>query len=90
MEIEFDAAKNQANIIKHGIGLHLAEDFEWDSAIIHPDERKNYGESRFIALGFISSRLHVVIFTTRNKNLRIISLRKANERERKEYEKETL
>jgi uncharacterized DUF497 family protein len=47
----------------------------------------SYGEKRFVATGFIGDRLHVMAFTVRSEVIRIISLRKANERERKEYEK---
>lgn len=53
--------------------------------MIVEDRRKQYGERRFRALGPIGDRLHVVVFTARGANLRIISLRKANAREVETY-----
>jgi uncharacterized DUF497 family protein len=51
-----------------------------------PDNRRSYGEERYIAATPIGARLHVVVFTIRSGTLRIISLRKANRREIKRYE----
>jgi uncharacterized DUF497 family protein len=74
VRIEFDNAKNIANIAKHGVDIGAA-DFT----------RRNYGEDRVIALGFIARRLHVLVFTMRSQTLRVISLRKANYKERNAY-----
>jgi uncharacterized DUF497 family protein len=86
MKIEFDPAKNAKNIQERGISFDLATDFDLASAKIWPDTRKDYGEARFIALGFISERLFSMVFTVRDDVLRVISLRKANKREVKRYE----
>ena len=86
MRYEWDEGKRQANIIKHGVDFTEIERFEWDSAIVELDIRRNYDEPRFIAVGNIGSRLHVVVFTMRAETTRIIGLRKANEREVKKYE----
>jgi uncharacterized DUF497 family protein len=85
--IEFNHNKELINLAKHGISLTRAEEFDWDSAIIRKDNRMDYGEPRYRALGFIGERLHALIFTHRSGNLRIISLRKANDREKKIHEK---
>jgi len=85
MQYEFDEAKNQINIEKHGINFDLIEYFNWSSAIYLEDTRFNYGEQRFKAIGYIEFRLYVVIFVDRNNKRRIISLRKANKREEKAY-----
>lgn len=90
MLIRFDPAKDAANLVKHGISLGEAEDFEWDTARYEEDNRRDYGERRLIGTGYIGVRLHVVIFTERDDVIRIISLRKANARERKKYEKEAI
>ena len=87
VRFEFDKVKNQANIDKHGIPLSLASEFDFYTAVIEKDVRKDYGELRFSALGFIKDRLHLIIFTPRRDNVRVISLRKANPRERKKYAK---
>jgi uncharacterized DUF497 family protein len=63
----------------HGVDFSAVESFEWESAGIRQDIRKDYGETRYAALGPIEGRLHCVYFTVRGNNLHIISLRKANE-----------
>jgi len=87
MIYEWGEAKRQANIISHGVDFATAVDFDWSTALETRDDRNNYGEERFIVLGAINSRLHVMIYTMRDDNIRIISLRKANQREVKYYEK---
>ena len=86
MKYEWDGEKNAANEAKHGIGFEEAATFEWDTAFVTRDLRADYGEPRFAALGFIEARLFVMIFTKRGDAVRIISLRKANARERSFYE----
>ena len=86
MLIEFDPAKDALNCRKHGLSLQAAEAFLWGTAFYQPDTRKDYGEPRFYALGFINQRLHALIFTPRGDIPRIISLRKANKREVAFYE----
>ena len=85
MKITFDPAKDTANIAKHGVSLSLAADLEWDSAMIWPDARRDYGEARRIGLALTGTRLYSVIFTDRGNARRVISLRKANEREVRRY-----
>lgn len=85
MKIEWDKSKNQANIIKHGVSFESIVGFEWDVAIFQEDTRKNYGEKRQASQSFIDGRLHVLIFTMRGDVMRIISLRKANKREMRDY-----
>ena len=87
MQYEWDERKNAANKEKHGVDFTLAEEFCWDTALETIDDRADYGETRWIALGLIGDRVHVMIYTFRNDNIRIISLRKANRREVDYYEK---
>jgi uncharacterized DUF497 family protein len=63
--ISLDAAKNERNIATRGISFELAAGFEWDSALIIEDTRKEYGERRYQALSLIHARLHVMVFTPR-------------------------
>ena len=86
MRYDWDEGKRAANIIKHGLDFTIAEGFQWYSAMIKPDNRSDYGEHRFTAIGFIDDRLHVLVFTLRTDMIRIIGLRKANPREVKQYE----
>jgi uncharacterized DUF497 family protein len=86
MYYEWDENKRIANLAKHGVDFASAEKFEWDTAIETIDDRFDYGEERWVALGFIGNKLHVLIYSYRADIIRIISLRKANKREREYYE----
>jgi hypothetical protein len=89
MKYEWDEDKRIANYIKHNVDFLDAERFEWASAIETIDDRAEYGEERWIALGYIDNRLHVLIYALRGDSIRLIGLRRANSRERKYYEKKT-
>jgi len=86
VNISFDSAKSEKNVLARGIPFELAAEFAWDSALIVDDLRKDYGERRFQALGLIGDRLHMMVFTPRANKAHVISLRKANKREVKRYE----
>jgi uncharacterized DUF497 family protein len=77
---DWDETKRAKNLANHGVDFALIEAFDWDQAIIEKDERRNYPEERYRALGYIGNRLPAV-FTIRKGNIRLISLRKANKRE---------
>jgi uncharacterized DUF497 family protein len=77
MKIEFDPVKNEKNIRERGINFELAADFDLTTAKIWPDTRKDYGEARYIALGYISGRLYSLVFSLRDDVLRVISLKKS-------------
>ncbi|MCU7836053.1 MAG: BrnT family toxin [gamma proteobacterium symbiont of Taylorina sp.] len=86
MEITYDIQKDQINIAKHqGISLSEAQNIEWDTLYAVEDQRFNYGEIRMLGYAFMSDRLYCVVFTDRGNQRRIISLRKANNREKKAY-----
>ena len=85
----FDPAKDTANQAKHVVSLLDAASFEWDTAVVWPDQRHDYDEQRMVALGYIGLRVMAVVFVDRPPGQlterRIISLRKANSREVKRY-----
>lgn len=85
VRITFDPAKDALNRQKHGVSLGEAAEFEWATAVIWPDIRRDYGEMRMIGIGYIGQRLYVVAFVERDDSYRLISLRKANLREVKRY-----
>lgn len=87
MKVEFDPAKDVRNIAKHGLSLRAAEDFDWDTAFEREDDRFDYGEVRFVALGMIAGRLHVLAFTegSHDDAVRAISLRPAEKHEARFY-----
>lgn len=87
MQIEFDAAKDAANLAKHGLSLAAASGLDWQTAQIWEDARTSYGEARQSALVLLAGRVYFVAFVDRANVRRIISLRKANNREVNDYAK---
>ncbi len=75
--------------MKHSISLAAAADMNLDKAIVIEDRRFDYGETRLLAYAPIGGRLHVLWFTMRGAVMRVIGLRRANERERRPYERST-
>ena len=89
-EISFDPAKNEANMRERGLPFSLVKDeFDWGTALIGEDTRKDYGERRYEALGYVGQRLHVVVYARVANSVRVISFRKANRRETRKYGKAT-
>lgn len=86
MHIEFDPAKSECNVRERGLGFERAADFEFSTAVVWQDTRKPYPEVRYVALGLLDARLHVLCFTPVAGGIRVISFRKANSREVKNYE----
>ena len=72
--------KRNANVKTHGVDFIAAAAFEWQSAVVEVDDRDDYCELRERALGFVGMRLHMLVFTRRGDNIRIISLRKAEKK----------
>lgn len=87
MDVEFDPAKDRANFAKHGVPLTDAERFDWNSALEREDDRFDYGETRFVGLGLIGERLHVLVFAqgSHDDAIRAISLRRAEKHEARHY-----
>ena len=90
MNIEFDDSKSRRNARERGLPFDRAAEFDWETAIYEEDTRRDYGERRVVAIGFLEGRLHVLCFTPIEGGARIISFRKANRREVKAYEQETV
>jgi len=86
VKIDFDPAKNEKNIRERGLSFERAGDFDFVTAVVRKDVRKAYPEPRFVALGFLDARLHVLCFTPIAGGIRVISFRKANRREEKIHE----
>lgn len=86
MEYEFDPVKDARNIAERGLSLISAPLVFADLVAIMDDDRRDYGERRQVAFGRIDGRLFVCVFTDRRDVRRIISLRKANSRERQVYD----
>jgi uncharacterized DUF497 family protein len=86
VEISFDPLKNARNIELRGLTFERAGAFEFATAWIIVDDRKDYGEIRYRAIGFLEERLHALVFTETQGGIRVISFRKANQREERLYE----
>jgi uncharacterized DUF497 family protein len=85
MEITFDPLKDIINVQKHGVSLDKARELDWSEVMAMPDARKDYGELREIGYAPIGDRLFCVVFTQRGDTMHVISLRKANHREVRDY-----
>src|SRR5260370_37037281 len=81
---QWDKAKNAANIAKHGIDFEDAIRIFDGPVLEKADARKDYGEIRIIAFGVAHQRELAVVYTLRGQRRRIISARRAQQRERKE------
>lgn len=83
---EWDEQKSQLNLLKHGLSFHDAWAVFAGPCLTFEDERFDYEEPRFITLGQLEGRVVVIAHTPRGAKTRIISMRKANSRERRHYE----
>ena len=81
MLIEFDTAKRSATLDERGLDMARADEIFVGAHMTVQDARKDYGEIRNITIGFLDSRMVVMVWTQRGEVVRIISLRKANDRE---------
>ena len=85
MEIPFDPTKNERNIRERGLSFERAAEFDFDGAVYSIDARRDYGERRIIAFGYLDRRLHSLCFVDTETGIRVISFRRANWREARQY-----
>ncbi len=87
MDFEWDADKAVQNLRKHGVQFSVAARAFFDPCRIEVyDRREDYGEDRWAIIGYAEPALLYVVYTIRTgETIRIISARKANEQERKQY-----
>ncbi|HEX5455733.1 MAG TPA: BrnT family toxin [Stellaceae bacterium] len=86
MEIEIDPAKDAVNIDLHGISLGAATVLLAGFTVERVDDRRDYRETRIIAIGEIEGREFVCVYTRRGDAYRVISLRRAKRKERDVYQ----
>jgi uncharacterized protein len=87
VEFEWDEAKRIGNLRKHGVDFVHVSDFDWETAVRIEDDRRHYGEERWLALGKVGERLHTLVYTIRSGRTRVISLRRSKRQEVAVYEK---
>jgi len=79
---------SERNAAERGLPFDRAAEFDFETALIGEDDRRDYGETRWVAFGMIGDRLHALCFMPTIDGIRVISLRKANAKEVRRYEKE--
>lgn len=90
MNFEWDEVKSNLCFEDRGFDFaYVAHAFLDPNRVIRADQRQEYGEERLQMLGHVQERLFHVVFTMRGVAIRIISARKANLREMKDYENST-
>ena len=91
LSFEWDDCKAKSNLAKHGVSFEEASTVFGDPlSLTIPDPAHSQAEDRWIVLGQShQQKLLVVVHTERGDNIRIISARRANRRERKSYEEVT-
>lgn len=87
MKIEYDQNKRDRTLLERGLDFARAGEVFAGLHFTSEDNRQDYGETRQITVGKLDSRLVVMVWTQRDKARRIVSMRKANEREIKRFEK---
>jgi len=90
LEFEWDEAKARINLEKHRVSSLTASAIFLNARLERIDDRKEYGELRWIALERVDADVYRVVFTWRDENLiRLISAQKASKDEREIYYRET-
>jgi uncharacterized DUF497 family protein len=82
---EWDEAKREANLRKHGIDFIGIETLFEGPTVTFEDDRRDYGEQRFVTIGFLDGRVVAVAHTESAELIRIISARKAAHHEQQRY-----
>ena len=87
MEFEFDPAKDEANRFKHGLPLSFGKLVFGDPThTVIPSFRRTDGEDRYKAVGRVNGKLYKVVYVVRGENTRLISVRRSNVSEQRDYD----
>jgi len=81
VDIEFDPAKDVANVAKHGLSLADAAEFDLSTAVVLVDDRFDYRETRYRAFGLVGGEARCLVFAVRGATIRAISYRRAHRKE---------
>ena len=85
MEIEWDNNKAASNLIKHKINFEDAKNIFLDPNRLEREDKRDYDETRIQVIGIVNQVVLFVVYTKRNGKNRIISARRANKNERRQY-----
>jgi uncharacterized protein len=87
MELTYDPDKRAKTLAERGLDFDDAVQV-FDGPVFElEDDRQDYGEPRWITFGLLNERMVVLVWTPRGETRHIISMRKANEREKKRYQR---
>lgn len=88
MNFGWDESKNKTNIVERDLDFADAPQIFDAPMVVRIDNRKDYGEERFIGIGILRNLIVVIVFTESNEQMiRVISLRKALKYEQEQFEK---
>jgi uncharacterized DUF497 family protein len=88
VEFEFDPAKDEANRFKHGLRLEFGiKVFEAEDHVILPSFRDGDAEERYKVVGLVDGKLYTAVHTWRGNVVRMISVRRSNASERRDYDR---
>ncbi|SEA54834.1 BrnT family toxin [Paraburkholderia sartisoli] len=85
MQIEFDTVKRDKTLVERDLDFARAAEIFAGRQFTAEDLREDYSETRFTTVGKLGWRMVVMVWTPRGEVRRIISMRKANEREKARY-----
>ena len=80
---EWDEEKSRLNFEERNLDFAEVGDFDWDTAVVRQSGR--FEEERWVAIGYLGGRLHVVVFAERGDLCHITCMRKASNKKRREY-----
>ena len=83
IKYEWDENKRRRNVEERNLDFAQVANFDWENAAVRTSNRQ--GEERFVAYGYMRDRMYTVVFTLRNGVTRIISFRRASDKEVDEY-----
>jgi uncharacterized protein len=90
LQFEWDVVKNDENLKKHGVSFMTAAAIFLNERLERIDDREDYGEERWIALGRAQTEVYRVAYTWRSEDIvRIISAQKASSHEEEIYYRQT-
>lgn len=85
MAITFDPGKRDRTLRERQLDFARCDEVFEGNHITIEDDRKDYGERRYFTVGLLDERMVVIVWTPRDGHERIISMRKANDREQTNY-----
>ena len=89
MDFEFDPAKDQVNLERHGLPLEFGvRIFADELHLVLPTIRESDEEERYKAIGMVDGKLHTAIHVWRDEIVRFISVRRSNDNERRAYQRD--